>query len=655
MKKLILLFGALLFYGHIVHAQDIQNHDIGDDTLRSATSDIGLFPKSEDDELYRIRVDGYYRFFATYTHMKEPYLLNQGTKYYTPKNWLFIGDDSQLPNLMLNVTGRPSSKTAWGIDLYMFQFLDGQIKPAYSVQIADSLRPTIYDPISGTRLAIHLGLHLGINLYGTFNTDFGTFNVKFGGIQWVSMSDLTLASFKGYNRFTLFERNPWDPLEKKSIDRYDNFFSRGNIDQDKRWGEKAFQGFNLEGLGLPGNISFKVLLGKTELNGGFLAIPNFSYGGQVRKNFADGSFVGVNTFNGHTYTDSLNTANIDFNVITGEMTVHFDNWLIYAEIGAGKYKAPSYRGGWGEAINLKVRTPQLLTRLILELQYYRLSPEIINNSAIFLNTSVVEEQNNEIPPGSVGSSAVLQPFASSMVPLGMMTNNRQGFVLNAELPFNRLKLSLAIGASGELEPFSNQITYDHPVNLLTRSRFWRWTFPTNVGPYDRYSVIYRDVYETVNLTDDSLGIVVNPKRFSGLEIQGRYNTKLFSRDLYLFLLNRYYSAQNFWSPVTVFSEKAYIRHYSNQLEGYYQIAKGIILAGYLGYERIICNYDTEADLESRRPRNQEGTGYGLGLDITLSKNVVLFLRHRWFAFEDRSFALDKFKGSETIVELKIVF
>ena len=242
-----------------------------------------------------------------------------------------------------------------------------------------------------------------------------------------------------------------------------------------------------------------------------------------------------------------------------------------------------------------------------------------------------------------------------MVPLGMMSNNRQGFDMNVEIPFDKFKLSLAFGGSSEIEAISNQITFGHPVNQLTRSRFWRWNFPANVGPYERYSVVFRDVYETVNLTDDSLGIVLNPKMFSGFEIQAKYHAKLFSRNLYLFLLNRYSSSQNFWSPITVFSEKAYLRQYSNELEGYYQITKSMVLTTYLGYERSIANYDTELDIDSGRPLNQEGTGIGLGIDYAVSKNATLFVRHRWFSFEDISFALDKYKGTETIVELKIMF
>ena len=81
----------------------------------------------------------------------------------------------------------------------------------------------------------------------------------------------------------------------------------------------------------------------------------------------------------------------------------------------------------------------------------------------------------------------------------------------------------------------------------------------------------------------------------------------------------------------------------------------MVLSHYTGWERIIGNYNTEVDIESDRPRNQEGIAFGLGLDYMMSKNTALYLRHRYFKFEDRNFALDKFAGHETTLEIKIIF
>jgi hypothetical protein len=233
-----------------------------------------------------------------------------------------------------------------------------------------------------------------------------------------------------------------------------------------------------------------------------------------------------------------------------------------------------------------------------------------------------------------------------MVSVGRMTNNRQGVNLNAELDLDQLKLSLGIGASSELEGISNQITYGHPINGLTRSRLWRWNFPANVGPYSRYSVTYRDVYETVNLKDS----IPTIKHFNGIEFQAKYHPKYFNQKLYIFTLSKFTSVQD-----AVFTDDAYVRQYSNEFEAYYAMNSKLVFNGYAGFERTIANYDTETDFETKRPRDQFGNGYGLGIDYTIAKNTALFIRHRWFSFEDKSFERDQFKGTETILELKLTF
>lgn len=624
------------------------------DSLKNAPQ-VGLFPKEENTKLYRFGVGGSYRFFGTYTQMETPYLLNDVIDDFTKEKNIFIGDDSQLPNLTLNLSGRPTINTAWGFDLYAFQFIDGQVSQAYSDQVAFAALPTIHEPLAGTRLGGSMGLLLGMNLYGSHSTEYGSFNVGFGGLQWVSLSDLTLGSFKGYNRFTLFERNPWDPIGGTIKERYEKFYSEGNINQDARWGERGFQGLNIAATSLPGGLSAQFLYGKTDISGGFLTIPNTSFGGKISKTFTKGTTLSINSFNNRTYLDSLANDVIGFNVITGQASTTIKDIKLSVEAGLGEYLSPLHDLGWGELASAKIQFPKKVTFIPVELHAFRISPNVINNNAIFWNTAIVEARNNTLPAGSIGSTNVLQPFASAMAPIGAMTNNRQGLNLNTEIDIQRLKLSVALGAAGEIEARSNQITYSHPVNQLTRSRMWRWNFPTNVGPYGRYNVAFRDAYETVNLTDDSLGQAVVAKKFSVMEIQGKYSNKLFYRDFYIFMLNRYSSAQNFWSPITVFNSSAYVRHYSNEIEAYYQVRKRLVLTAYAGYERIIANYDTEVDTESFKPRNQEGIGIGIGCDIDLGKNTGLFIRHRWFQFEDRNFQKDQFSGQETVVELKAYF
>ncbi len=619
--------------------------------IQTPRNNVGVFPKKADDALYTFKVKGNYRFFSTYTVQKEALILNEATNDTALSKQVFIGDDAQLPNLTLNFSGRPSERTSWGFDLYAFQFLDGQIGPTYgNGQISQSQQPTVYSPLTGERFGSNLGLLLGINLYGSFKTDFGAFNVKTGGIHWVSLSDFTLSAFTGYNRFILFERNPWDPVGGKTSDRYKSFYSQGNINQDTRWGERAFTGTVVEATQLPGKLSLKALYGKTELNGGFLTIPNLSYGGQLKRDMKWG-FIAVNTFHNQTYSDSLNTESIGFDITTTQFQANLGKGIVLkSEIGAGHYYSPIHDLPWGEAINVKINFNEKIIKYPIEFHYFRVSPNVINNNAIFWNSAIREASNNNLAAGSVGSSAVLAPFASSLTGIGQFTNNRQGININADIPFKKLKLSVANGISKELEGISNRISYGHPVNQLTRSRFWRWNFPTDVGAYGRYNVIFRDVYEVVELKDSFVA-----KDFNVIEVQAKYEGRIGLKRFYAFMLNRYSSVQDFTSAVTVFSDKAFLRHYTNEVEMYYEFTERCVFASYLGYERILANYQTDVDQVSLRPRDQEGYGIGLGIDYDLSKNTALFIRHRWFSYEDRSFSKDAFSGTETVVELKLSF
>jgi len=613
--------------------------------------DIGMFPKKEEPVLYSFKVGGFYRFFGTYTaHKEAPLLTEAGLDTALSKN-VFIGDDSQLPNLTLNFSGRPSKRASWGFDLYAFQFLNGSIGTTYgNGQVKPANRPTLYAPLAGTRFATNLGLLLGINMYGDFQTDFASVSVKTGGIHWVSISDLTLKAFTGYNRFSLFERNPWDPVTGDVQSRYQSFHSQGNINQDTRWGERAFTGTIVELGQLPGDLSAKILYGKTELNGGFLTIPNLSFGGQLKAPLKDG-YSAFNTFNNQTYSDSLNKEGIGFNIATWEISTPIIKGLkIHSEIGMGRYFSPEFENRWGEAVNIKLNVTDELSKVPVEIHYFRVSPRVLNNNAIFWNSAIVETRNNTIPAGSVGSSAALFPFASSMTAIGQFTNNREGLNINAEFGKKDLKVSIANGFSTELEALSSQVSFGHPVNQLTRSRFWRWNFPTGVGPYNRYNVIFRDVYEILTIDGPPTA-----KKFNVMEVQGKYKGLLGLRDFYAFLLGRYSSVQEKFSPVTVFNDQAYLRHYSTELEMYYALTSNAVITVYSGYERILASYETDLDAESEKPRDQEGWGLGLGIDYDLSKNTALYLRHRWFDFQDRSFVRDAFSGTETVLELKLSF
>ncbi len=616
----------------------------------------GSFPKEKPDEIYQIKLNGFYRFFATNLQMNNPYLIDPNSSAVLDNRTLFIGDDSQLPNLWMNVSGRPSKKVSWGFDLFMFQFLDGNFNSTYGTgQVSAARRPSVWDPLSGDRLGLNMGFNLGLNMYGSYVTRNGTFNVRLGGIHWYSLSDLTLASFRGYNRFTLTERNPWDPIGNRLGVRYNQMYANGDVYQDTRWGERAVQGIILDGINLPGNLDASVFFGKTELNGGFLSIPNSSYGGKLTFKYHEDDVIKFNTINNTTWADSLNNVEQGFNVHTLEWNANYEKLVFRVEAGAGRYRRTGTNYPWGEAINAKVTGTRDWLPFPVELQYYRISPYVVNNNAIFWNASFAEFQNVTQTNVTSQGSAVLVPFASSVAQLGQMTNNRTGINVNTAFKVGDFNIGAGYGISQEIEAIQNQVTFSHFVNQLTRSRFWRWNFPNNIGPYGNYNKAYRDAYQVVNLTDDELGTVVNTKKFNQFEVHAKYKTQIGYRNFYAFLLGRYYTVQSDFSILPKFTEEPYLRLYSTELEMFYEITPTFIVNSYAGYERNLGGYDTEINGNTLRPLNQTGWGLGLGFDVSLGQNAGLFFRHRWFSFEDTSFELDAFSGQESSLEIKVFF
>jgi len=390
------------------------------------------------------------------------------------------------------------------------------------------------------------------------------------------------------------------------------------------------------------------------------AIPNNAFAGRLIKDFKNGS-VSLNSFNRLTYTDALATQEVRNSVNTLEFIFEQKNFSLYGEFGYGRYrdeinfvKRDFGRGGMA---SFKLKLKKSLTRLPIEIHYYRISPNAVNNNAEFVNTTIIEATSAAAGGDIViGANGVLQQSGSAMLALGQMANNRQAISINTEWEKDNIVLSLGTSVGKEIENRNNVITYGHIVNGLTMSRFWRFFFPSNVGPYNRTSVLFRGVFENVSLTDlDENGNVVNDKFFNNLEVQAKAKYKLFDFDSHLFYLGSYNSVQPNFSALTVFTEEAYIRHYAHQLENYLKVHPRLILTQYLGWERVLGNFQTQVDIDTRRPRNQENIAIGGGFDYSLSKNTALYLRHRYFSYEDRNFFWEQYRGHETTLELKIIF
>jgi hypothetical protein len=540
-----------------------------------------------------------------------------------------VGDDAQIPQLMLQISGNTSANTTFGTDLFL------------------------WSPMTGAGEIENVkGLNLGISMYGNFTTNSGEFNVRTGGINWYALSPFTFQTVKGYNRYSLFERNPWDPNTAKIDSRYADFYNSGAMNQDMRWGNQAFQGIIVEGNKLKNRFSATGMYGKTQMDGGLSPLPNSSYGGKIKKEYGrKNNTIAFYTFNNTSQLDSIReNTTAGFNIGTLEIMHHFNKIKLYAEIGAGRTVANNTPNKFGEAISIKL-TGNVARNQVLELHLFRISPRMFNNSSVFINSSIRQSIQT-----TANTQTVLLPVSSAVLPIGMLANNRQGVELNAQLNFGRFKNSIGYSNSVELENLSSVITYSHPFNNIALSHFWRWNFPSNVGPYNNLNKLYRNVVETLNITDLGTDNLPNFKKyFNTIEINSKYSTKIANKDVYIFYLGTFNSVQSKFSIINNFSEKATLRAYNHHLESYYKINSKIVWNNYASFERVVASYATQVDIDSKRPKNQTGYSFATGADIQLSKGVGLYLRQRWMQYHDASFALDRYKGWETTVELKAFF
>ncbi|NDC29001.1 MAG: hypothetical protein EBZ94_06665, partial [Crocinitomicaceae bacterium] len=211
--------------------------------------------------------------------------------------------------------------------------------------------------------------------------------MKTGGIHWYTLSPFTFAANIGYNRFSIFERNPWDPTTANVLDRYKKFYTNGALTQDVRWGQQAFQGFIFDGLRLPKGFSFAFMHGKSQYNGGTLPTPNNLTAGKLRKDFNE-SFISLNAISSRTFKDSLAHLALGFNLYTSEFLFKMKNISVLGELGLGNYFSPTVQGKYGEALNLKVQISPKALGFPLEVRYFQISPHVINNNGVFFNTGI---------------------------------------------------------------------------------------------------------------------------------------------------------------------------------------------------------------------------------------------------------------------------
>lgn len=626
--------------------------------------------KGRKPPLKQFSVFGYYRLFMYNRNMTTPY------PNLAPYERIVagMGDGYREPMLSLTLAGRPNGRSAFGTEIFVFT------------------------PYAGNYQDNVFTLNLGVSMYGSFRTDFGKFGIRAGGINWYSISPFTMGTFQILERYSIFERTPWEAVTH--TEKYDNYYATGSVSRDNRWGFVAFQGFVLEGGDLPGGLSFKAIYGKTQPNGGLFNlssngqggfgttpaatnatifnpgvngnVPNYYplagasrfvasivTGGQLRKDFGS-NYIAYNTMYSRTFLDTIADIKRGFQVNTLSFDYSFKKVRFSGEMGVGRYFTPDETPDWGEALMLRVNLPKEYTFIPLEIQLYQINKNFFNN-----NSEIQTFSNPKFTNASFGtgvSQAGNAGSGNSLPITGQLAHNRRGANISAKGSLGALNLEANYGVAQELEALTSLLSYDHRVNGLALSRIYNpfpenATGPTVIGPYSRQTTYFRGTFEQVKTTDIDPGTAapLNRKYFVSAEIVGKYKTEIGKHPFYAFYLGSWQSAKNEFSLTTYLDENTYIYSQYHELDLYYELFPNFMLAGYIGHERIRGGVDTEWDLETALPRDQVGEAYAIGFDWTIAKGAGIFIRHRRMRFADRNFSLDRYEGHETTFELKIFF
>ena len=648
--KTSLLLTALVIWGFSVNTLKAQ------DSLVIAYKSASYSIK---DPVSNIKLGGVFRFLTYVRDLPTIYPLAIPSYYtgpYPQQTLISVGTGYREPMLLLSISGTAKKNMTFGTELML------------------------NSPFNGDFSNNSISLNLGTNFYSTLKSEFGNFKVHAGGISWYKQSKLTVWAEEGYLRYSLFERAPYDPLNKESVERYSKYYEQGVIDQDIRFSNVAFQGITISGSAFPwqmaDGLSFQTILGKTQNNISKTLsdkADDYSFGFKISHKLDSKRMFGLNYFSSKTATDSMSLLKREFSMSSLEFDYKHNGMRLFGEIGYGSYQSSNVALSSGEAIVVNLATTKKQTLIPLQIQYCRISPEAVNVNASFKNTSVVDlVETTVIEEGA--NATVMTSFGGPITNLGYLANNRQGVSLNTEFEVGDFTISGGLGFYSEIKRINSNLSYNHISTGLLLSRISY--FSTGYGPYGHLNSFYRGVYENVSVTDssmiDSTGAPLFDKFFCSSDLHLKYKTTVFGKELYLFSLTNYNTAQDFFSATPVIKPTALIRQFNHRLDICYSLSKRVSLVLKSAYERVLANNSTELDnydpfpidatgqdlgiqnyIPSYKARNQTGQIFGLGFDIKLNDGAFLFLRHSQFKFNDKNYAETNIKGSETTLEIKI--
>ncbi|MFQ3575051.1 MAG: hypothetical protein SNJ77_01310 [Cytophagales bacterium] len=494
---------------------------------------------------------------------------------------------------------------------------------------------------------------------GKWNTPETRLSLNVGSVLWTKMSRFTMGQHN--YRDDYFDRLPWD-WYRKSFLKYEEYHGLSANVGAQGAGNSAVNGFvgkleylplRIEGTFIYGRTNFTAIDSR-QING----FPEMVNGVRLEKNFfvkAIDARIGANYYGRIAERDKRTSIRDNNEVYTIDGNVKIYKSRIKFEIGQGRIDNPNLRNASGEAFSFKFEKDKKASPIPFSVEFYNIHKNVVSIDGSILNS------NENVRGGGINNTRDydIMTVVNAATEVGQYANNRMGTNINVEKKFGKFGAQLGYTASQELENVSNQISIQHRMAGFTRSRFRPWF--AEGGNYGRIISGWRTTFERFFITDTEFNY---KKGFNTVEVLLKHRVKLLGKDIVFMNMNAMSSIQDRLALTPMPGNNYFLKYLYNDLTMAVKMTNKHSFVFHGGMQtvqtsdRILMipsNGQPTNNKELGKTANQFGKTLGIGWDYDFSSTAGFHIRHRWFAHEDSNLTLDRFKGNETMFELKIFF
>ena len=564
-------------------------------------------------------VDGYYRFLGFHRNIHNLY-----TNSNLPSTFQ-ANDDFNSPSVNLNLNLTTSSNSNLRIQFFF------------------------YDPINSInerKNEFRLGRKT-LSIGGGVNTNFGKFDIEYGGINYLRISDLSLSAPKQV-RNTLFDRNAWTYVWEPNI-QYKNYHNLSEYKREENFGKRDVNGLIINGTKFSNGFEFMLFHGRTPFN-----VVDFNDNLTAIKIKRKMNLNSLNIY--HIRSKGIDdlTNGLEFNnfIYGGEYESLINEWRIKSEIAFSTYNFEREKINEKDvAFILNVTPPLRTSRVPLNAEIYYIGNNYVNIHSSIINSSVqnFSSESSALNGGDIADGA--RPYGNVMTPMHLKSNNRYGLKLNSDFGFKNLKFNLGYAISKSMDIDTNLVTFFHKVTGLFYSRIDQ--FQQQTGPFNNLTTFFRGYYEKVYINSNYNYNLSN--LFTTSLVNIKYQNELLGKDLFIFYLGEYQSIQNNSFPLP--NKKSFVKTYFHEFDLYYNILDNIALIGYFGKEIVKGNKNVGYEYNKLDDNLIDGVGtaIGAGIDISITPKSNLYIRYKNVDYLDKNHENYFYNGYELSAEFKVIF